>query len=291
MSEFRFACPHCGQRMEGNAAYRGREITCSAFGKSLTVPNPVARTPIAEVTEKAFRDSMRPGAAGISSLALLSLVVSFGLAIGCLPAIVLGHLARARIRRNPALGGKRLAMAGLAIGYIMLVLTLLWLVTGLLLLKPKHGQQLTAHEQAALTPAVMAHRLVDEVKLGDADSEAAHDLASRNSGSGPILGKVVRDASHGGFFSYSMQVDPVLPMCLDCTYWGNDANGRRFDILVDDQVIATQALQFNDPGHFFDVIYQIPQRLTRGRAKVTVVFQAYPRQTAGGLFGLKMLRP
>ena len=80
-------------------------------------------------------------------------------------------------------------------------------------------------------------------------------------------------------------------MSLYCTYWGNDSDpGRLFDILVNDKVIATQKLDFNDPGHFFDVEFEIPRSLTAGQSEVTVEFQARPGMSAGGVFGLQMLK-
>jgi hypothetical protein len=55
-------------------------------------------------------------------------------------------------------------------------------------------------------------------------------------------------------------------------------------------VIATQKLNFNDPGHYFDVEYKIPRPLTRSTNQVAVTFQAYPDKMAGGLFDLQMVR-
>jgi hypothetical protein len=60
-------------------------------------------------------------------------------------------------------------------------------------------------------------------------------------------------------------------------------------LLINDTVIATQILEFNDPGHFFDVEYKIPEKLTRSQNTVRVTFQAYPRKTAGGLYGCQTL--
>jgi hypothetical protein len=65
-------------------------------------------------------------------------------------------------------------------------------------------------------------------------------------------------------------------MELVVTYWGSDAGARVFDIIVDGKVIATQRLQRNKPGQFFDVTYPIPIELTKGKEKVTVRFQAHP---------------
>jgi hypothetical protein len=74
------------------------------------------------------------------------------------------------------------------------------------------------------------------------------------------------------------------------TYWGSDAGRRVFDILVDGKKLATETLQHNRPDSFFDQTYTLSEDLTKGKSQVTVTFQAHPRQTAGGVFGLRVLR-
>lgn len=290
MSDFRFACPHCGQRISCDSQYRGTQIPCPSCQQTLTVPAPVAKAPIAAHAESPTAPAAASGTGKISPLALISLVSSLGLGAGSIPGIVCGHLARAHIRRDPSLRGKGMATAGLIISYSFLLGAIAFLSAGFFVLSPKEGHQLTAKEQAANTAAVLASRRVDEVKINDPVSESAHEMKVRFSRSGPYSDRMVRDALNGGFISYTMKVDASQPMSLYCTYWGNDGDGRRFDILVNDEVIVTQTLHFNDPGHFFDVEYPIPQRLTRGRTNVTVVFQGYPRKTVGGLFGCQMLK-
>jgi hypothetical protein len=288
MSEFRFACPHCGQRISGDASYQGREVTCPACQQTITVPAPPKRA--AAPAADAPPGSAQSGSGKLSTLALVSFVSAFGLGIGSIPGIICGHLAKARMRKDPSLAGKGLATAGIIVSYTFLVLALAFLAVGFTVYAPLRGRQLTAKEQAANTPAVLAKRRVDEVKPGDRTSEFEHNLSSRNSGSGTYLDKSLRDAGNGGFFSYVMKVDPAQPMYLYCTYWGNDTADRRFDILVNDKVIATQTLNYNDPGRFFDVEYAIPQKLTKGQTNVTVFFQGYPYKTAGGIFGIQMLK-
>jgi len=104
------------------------------------------------------------------------------------------------------------------------------------------------------------------------------------------LGRKLRHAYDGGWFSYEMKVDPQQPNELMCTWWGNEQGQRTFDILVDDQRIATQTLRDDKPGEFWDGVYAIPVELTRGREKVTVKLQAHPGNYAGGLFGSRLLR-
>ncbi len=60
---------------------------------------------------------------------------------------------------------------------------------------------------------------------------------------------------------------------------------------VDNEVIvaAETGLQ-NAPGHFFDVEYQIPKRLTNDKHQVVVRFQAGPGMIVGGLYGCQTLR-
>ncbi len=65
------------------------------------------------------------------SLAIVSLVlscVSFGFWPLSLGGIICGHLARREIRKNPGMEGDGLALAGLIIGYLLLVICLLAIV-------------------------------------------------------------------------------------------------------------------------------------------------------------------
>lgn len=55
-----------------------------------------------------------------SGLAIASLVFSLIVPFGCIPAVICGHLALGRIKKEPALQGRRLALAGLIIGYVVL---------------------------------------------------------------------------------------------------------------------------------------------------------------------------
>jgi hypothetical protein len=193
-------------------------------------------------------------------------------------------MARARIRRNPFLLGKRLANAGLIISYSVLVCSLVYVAS-----KTYQGaQRTTIIRKEADELAVMTARGVDQVRIGDPDSEAEHGLHG-NSETGVFFGRRWR-GSTGGHFSYLMKVLPTRPMNLNCRYWGSDTGARKFDILVNEKIIATETLDRNVPERFFDVEYKIPQNLTRGRNEVTVEFRAHQGNGAGGVFGCQMLR-
>jgi len=136
---------------------------------------------------------------------------------------------------------------------------------------------------------MLREQTVDAVEIGNRRSERGHNLQSERSASGRHRGKRWRHATNGGWLSYDLKVLPGQPMTLMCTYWGSDL-GRMFDILIDGKKIATQVVNVNYPGDFFDVTYKIPAELTKNKEKVTVKFQAHPGKTAGGVFGCVMLK-
>jgi hypothetical protein len=150
---------------------------------------------------------------------------------------------------------------------------------------PEHRDMLAREEARKRRLA----RTVDSVKIGDPASERAHNLKHQNSQAGSHLGRSWRHAVNG-WFSYDLEVPPDQPVSLGCTYWGDDVGTRTFDVLVDSEKVATQTLNRNRPGRFFEVEYRIPPRLIRGKKKVTVKFQAHPNNTAGGVFGCALLK-
>ncbi|MCS7238259.1 MAG: glycoside hydrolase family 127 protein [Thermoguttaceae bacterium] len=136
---------------------------------------------------------------------------------------------------------------------------------------------------------LLSSLVVDEVAIGNKESEEAHALAGERTEAGRFANRAWRHALGGGWFSWQLAVKPDQPMALWCTYWGSDDGGREFDILVDDREIAFQALRRNAPGKFFEQVYIIPEELTRGKERVTIRFQARPGRIAGGVFGCRTL--
>ena len=59
-----------------------------------------------------------------SGLAIASLVFSLVGPVGCIPAIICGHLALGKVKKEPAVQGRGLALAGLIIGYVVLGLSI-----------------------------------------------------------------------------------------------------------------------------------------------------------------------
>ncbi|WP_028965486.1 glycoside hydrolase family 127 protein [Sphingomonas phyllosphaerae] len=132
----------------------------------------------------------------------------------------------------------------------------------------------------------LAARSVDVMHLGEMQPERDHNLTSEISYPLAYRGRNGRDARTGGFFEFTMAVKPG-PLVLQATYWG-DERKRTFDILVDNQRIATQTLDTDKPGAFFDVDYPVPEALTKGKSKVRVRFVPHDKNTAGPVFGVRL---
>jgi len=130
---------------------------------------------------------------------------------------------------------------------------------------------------------------VDFFQPGEMQPERDHKLQGEKTEPGEMFGRKSR-AANDGWFSFEMKTLPDQPVSLIATYWGNERGSRTFDILVDEQLIATQTLLDDRPGHFFDVTYDLPASMTRGKTAVTVTFRARPQNVAGGLYGARIVK-
>jgi DUF1680 family protein len=134
-------------------------------------------------------------------------------------------------------------------------------------------------------------RTVDRVKPGEEQDERDHLFEGERTAAGDLGDRRWRHAEGGGHFRYTLKVLPDRPQELSVTYWGSDRGRRAFDILVDGTRIATERLENKRPEQFYDQVYPLPETLTRDKSRITVTFQAQPRQMAGGVFGVRVLTP
>ena len=323
MSDFKFFCPECGQKIAYDETYSGQPITCPACQKPVVAP-PVLIT--AAMAEPAMAGATRSSASnfktapekqpaparaaapattdlvlnanvprvlalGFPCLALATLVAAVWFAFRSIPIVILVWIIVAFVpvfffcvgdTRSRRLTSLILKASGAGFGLLLLFLGVAVLTQHYL--APRIVFRELPTELDALKP-----RIVDEVLIGR-PSEQEHQLHGKYMQAGPFNGRFWRAAIAGGSIVYVMKVLPDQPMSLNCRYWGGEQRGRTFDICIDDKVIATQDLDYNVPGHFFDAEYRIPHSLTRGKTEVTVKFQAHPGVAAGGLFGCQILK-
>lgn len=133
-------------------------------------------------------------------------------------------------------------------------------------------------------------RTLDVIRLGEMQPERNHNLQGENTGVGEYAGKKFRDAPNGGWFSFEMKTIPDVPVELHTTYNGSDGGNRKFDILVDGQLIATEHLQAEKPREFVDHVYKIPFELTKNKELITIKFQAHKENIAGAAFEAKLVK-
>lgn len=133
-------------------------------------------------------------------------------------------------------------------------------------------------------------RTADVFIPGKMQPERDHSFTGEKTETGEHQGRSWRHAVDGGWFAFEMKVLPDAPMELRLTYWGSDGPGRDFDIFVGDTKIATERLNREHPGQFFDRYYPIPQELTQDREKITVRLAAHPSNIAGGLYEARTMK-
>lgn len=123
MAEIKLSCPHCGQHLKCDESWLGQVIPCPACQGTFPAPSTSTGSspaPLAKlVTEPAPSSVSEPPTRTPrrSKLAVASLVLSL-LGIGAIAGIICGHLAKAKMKRDPKLSGGWLATAGLIIGYL-----------------------------------------------------------------------------------------------------------------------------------------------------------------------------
>jgi DUF1680 family protein len=149
-----------------------------------------------------------------------------------------------------------------------------------------------AGDEAQLVAALDA-RTVDRVTPGDARDEASHALEQKNSEAGRFEGRPHRLAFWGGGeFSYQLALPAIGPALVGFACWGGESRHHTYEVVVDGQVIGTQRLFDDDPGHVLRVEMPIPERLTRGRERIRVGFRPVADGgSVGAIFDVRTLQP
>jgi len=62
-------------------------------------------------------------------------------------------------------------------------------------------------------------------------------------------------------------------------------------VLAEGERIATQKLHMDRPERFWDRTYPLPAELTAGKSKIKMRFAAHPDNFAGGVFGVRTVKP
>lgn len=131
-------------------------------------------------------------------------------------------------------------------------------------------------------------RTIDQVAPGEQQPESDHFFKADGGESGLAKGRHWRHATN--WFSYDLTDKKSEARALRLTYSKGDA-GRRFDILINGQLLAEVKLDAKAPQELYTVDYPIPPALVAAAGgKLVVKFVARNGSVAGGLYGLRLLR-
>lgn len=148
-------------------------------------------------------------------------------------------------------------------------------------------QQEVAFKAEQARQQALAARAIDIMHFGEMQPERDHALESELSWPVTYRGRNGRDVRPGGYMAFTLKARPG-PLVLQATYWGEDRY-RSFDILVDDVIVATERLKGPAQDRFVDVDYPLPVALTRGKSSLRIRIVPHQKQTAGPLFGARLL--
>jgi DUF1680 family protein len=99
-----------------------------------------------------------------------------------------------------------------------------------------------------------------------------------------------RGAERGGWLAFDMKVIGGQPMALVLEYWGGFTGSKTFDVLVENQKIATENISGKKDGAFLDVQYEIPEELTVNANKITVKLMPHEGHRAGPFFYARTIK-
>ncbi|HYO26259.1 MAG TPA: DUF6805 domain-containing protein, partial [Lacipirellulaceae bacterium] len=139
--------------------------------------------------------------------------------------------------------------------------------------------------------AELDERTVDLLAIGEMQAERDHNVQSEKSSAEEFNGRKLRHAWDGGWFSFDVAVPTAGDAELIVDYWGSETGPREFDVQVDGATIATTSLHQDAPGEFWQKSYTLPAAVLSGKPKINVRFQAKPGNYAGGVFGVRVVRP
>jgi DUF1680 family protein len=136
----------------------------------------------------------------------------------------------------------------------------------------------------------LENRTVDILRVGEMQPERDHNFTGDKTETGESHTRKFRIANEDGSFSFNMKVDQELSHTLIATYWGMDNRGRNFDIIVEGEKIASEDLNKYKESKFYDISYEIPLTLTKGKKTITVTFKGKQHNQAGPVYGVRVVK-
>lgn len=151
-------------------------------------------------------------------------------------------------------------------------------------------EQQKQYEERKRVAYEMEKSTVDMLRVGEMQPERDHNFTGEYLETGESHTRKFRVANRGGYFSFNMKVVPGFSYNLIGTYWGMDNRGRKFDILVDGEKIASEDLNKYKESRFYEIPYRIPAHLLKDKSTIKITFQAKPDNQAGPVYGVRLVK-
>ena len=136
----------------------------------------------------------------------------------------------------------------------------------------------------------MQEMTIDRVQMGDSLDERGHAYQGEKTWTQTFRGRKFREADRSGWFSVDLAVFEGQPMALVVEYWGGFPGSRTFDMVLDDEILATENTSNKADGQFILERYDIPDELTFDKHMVRVIFRPHEGHRAGPVFTVRTVR-
>ena len=138
---------------------------------------------------------------------------------------------------------------------------------------------------------ILDSRTIDAVNVGEQQPEADHLMKQQATQSGVHREELWRNARPGGYFQYEMKTNGLESLSLLLRYWGNETGNRSFDILIDDQLLATENITDKwNKNEFVNIEYKIPVEMLKSKTNITVKLVGKERNNAGRIFYVRLVK-
>lgn len=137
----------------------------------------------------------------------------------------------------------------------------------------------------------LEERTVDFVAPGEQQPEVDHAIQSEKSRKGVANDQTFREATSGGYFSYLLSTEGQNTLSLQLRYWGAEWSQREFDIYIDDRKLTSvdNTNKWNR-SQFFDITYEIPETMIKGKEAIRVKFQAIGKSSTSPIYYLRLIK-
>jgi DUF1680 family protein len=150
--------------------------------------------------------------------------------------------------------------------------------------------QQKAYDEARKKARELEARTTDILRVGEMQPERDHNFTGEKIITGEDHQRKWRSTNEGGFITFDMKTDANEKNTLINSYWGMDNRGRVFDILIDNVKLTTEDLNKYKESRFYDISYEIPIELTKGKNKVSIKLLPKQGNSAGPVYGIRMVK-